>query len=172
MVWPPVDGRLILHETSSRQTHLERDSQGGWTGSIDHRWSLHSAADAVFDNLDAGRAELVQWARQHVAGDELLSKQRCIVLAADGHVVAICSPSFGSSRVTAETSHRTNGGCYNAWRRWPGNRFPRIRICAAGCDAVARFSAASSGHSGDILSRTTIVRTSNPVTSVASATCR
>jgi len=84
MVWPPVDGRLILHETSSSPARLARDSQGGWSGSIDNRWSLHSAADAVFDNIDAGRAELVQWARQHVAGGELLSKQRCIVLAADG----------------------------------------------------------------------------------------
>lgn len=84
LVWPPVDGRLILHETRSSPANLHRDSQGGWTGSIDNRWSLHSATDAVFDNIDAGRAELVQWARQHVAGSELLSKHRCIVLAADG----------------------------------------------------------------------------------------
>jgi signal recognition particle receptor subunit beta len=84
LVWPPVDGRLILHETSSNEAQLRRDDRGGWTGSIDNRWWLHSAADAVFDNIDAGRAELVQWARQHVAGSELLSKQRCIVLAADG----------------------------------------------------------------------------------------
>jgi hypothetical protein len=84
LVWPPVDGRLILHEISSSQTQPRRDAQGGWTGSIDDRWWLHSAADAVFENIDAGRAELVQWARQHVAGGELLSKQRCIVLAADG----------------------------------------------------------------------------------------
>lgn len=62
MVWPPVDGRLILHETSSGQANLHRDSQGGWTGAIDNRWCLHSAADAVFDNIDTGRAELVQWA--------------------------------------------------------------------------------------------------------------
>jgi hypothetical protein len=84
MVWPPVDGRLILHELGSSQTSLRLDAEGAWTGAIDHRWWLHSAADAVFDNIDAGRAELVQWARQHVAGSELLSRQRCIVLAADG----------------------------------------------------------------------------------------
>jgi signal recognition particle receptor subunit beta len=84
MVWPPVDGRLILHEIRSGRSHLRRDAEGAWTGSIDDRWCLHSAADAVFDNIDVGRAELVQWARQHVAGNELLSKQRCIVLAADG----------------------------------------------------------------------------------------
>lgn len=84
LVWPPVDGRLILHETAASPAHLQQDGAGGWSGMIDHRWWLHSAAGAVFDNLDAGRAELVQWARQHVAGNELLSKQRCIVLAADG----------------------------------------------------------------------------------------
>ncbi|MFC4310069.1 ATP/GTP-binding protein [Steroidobacter flavus] len=84
LVWPPVDGRLVLHEIGSSQVSLRRDTEGAWTGTIDHRWLLHSAADAVFDNIDAGRTELVQWARQHVAGSELLSKQRCIVLAADG----------------------------------------------------------------------------------------
>ncbi|MBL8265329.1 GTP-binding protein [Steroidobacter sp.] len=84
LVWPPVDGRLILHETSASPAHLQQDNEGGWSGTIDHRWWLHSAAGAVFDNIEAGRAELVQWARQHVAGTELLSKQRCIVLAADG----------------------------------------------------------------------------------------
>lgn len=85
LVWPPVDGRLILHETNASPPGLRRDGQGSWLGSIDNRWWLHSAADAVFDNVDSGRAELVQWARQHAAGGELLSKHRCLVLADDGH---------------------------------------------------------------------------------------
>lgn len=84
MVWPPVDGRAILHEIGSSNANLQRGADDSWTGVIDNRWWLHSAAGAVFDNVEAGRAELVQWARQHVAGGELLSRQRCIVLANDG----------------------------------------------------------------------------------------
>lgn len=85
LVWPPVDGRVILHETSGSRPHLQRDADGSWVGAIDNRWWLHSAADAVFDNVDTGRAELVTWARQHADSGELLSRQRCIVLAADGN---------------------------------------------------------------------------------------
>lgn len=85
LVWPPVDGRAILHETTSCQVSLQRNDDGSWTGSIDNRWWLHSAASAVYSSIDAGRDELVHWARLHVANGDLLSKQRCIVLAGDGH---------------------------------------------------------------------------------------
>lgn len=85
LVWPPVDGRMILHETAAGRPHLQRGEDGSWSGAIDYRWRLHSAADDVFDSVDAGRAELVQWARLHVASGDLLAQQRCVVLAADGH---------------------------------------------------------------------------------------
>jgi signal recognition particle receptor subunit beta len=85
LVWPPVDGRVILHETAASKINLQQSADGSWAGSIDNRWWLRSAADAVFDSIDAGRAELVQWARLHAASSEVLSNQRCIVLANDGH---------------------------------------------------------------------------------------
>jgi signal recognition particle receptor subunit beta len=85
LVWPPVDGRMILHETAAGAARLQCDAAGNWWGVIDNRWQLHSAAGAVFDSIDAGRAELVQWARHHVACGEALSKQRCVVLATEGH---------------------------------------------------------------------------------------
>jgi signal recognition particle receptor subunit beta len=84
MIWPPVDGRLILHETSGRTAKLHRHAEGGWSGRVGDRWHVRSAADASFEKADEGRAVLVQWARVHAAIAEALSKERCIVLAADG----------------------------------------------------------------------------------------
>jgi len=83
MVWPPVEGRTILHEIARATINLQ-PADGSWCGDVDRRWSLHSAADAVFDDVEAGRTELVQWARMHAANSEIISKQRCIVLASDG----------------------------------------------------------------------------------------
>jgi hypothetical protein len=84
LVWPPVDGRTILHETARAVVNLQRTHDGGWLGIVNDRWSLHSAAAAVFDDIEAGRAELVQWARMHAINSDVISKQRCIVLANDG----------------------------------------------------------------------------------------
>ena len=47
-------------------------------------FQIHSSSDAVFLDLDAGRAELIAWARFHAAAQSLLSKRRCLVLAETG----------------------------------------------------------------------------------------
>lgn len=83
MIWPAVDGRLILHEMAARAVELRRDVHG-WTGVIGKRWRIQSATDAVFEDIDAGRSVLVQWARLHAVNAHWVSKERCIVLAADG----------------------------------------------------------------------------------------
>lgn len=84
LVWPPVDGRTMLQEMAQATVQLSRTNDGGWRGAISNRWSLHSAKAAVFAEVEAGRAELVQWARMHVANGKLISKHRCLVLASDG----------------------------------------------------------------------------------------
>lgn len=84
LVWPPVDGRTILHEMAQAPVKLSRAHDGGWRGVVGTRWSLHSAKAAVFAQADAGRAELVQWARMHVTNGKFISKHRCLVLANDG----------------------------------------------------------------------------------------
>jgi signal recognition particle receptor subunit beta len=85
MIWPPVDGRLILHELSQADIQLTRSEYGDWSGIVKGRWHIHSAAEAVYPDLDEGRAVLVQWARLHVASTHALSGDRCVVLVADGH---------------------------------------------------------------------------------------
>jgi signal recognition particle receptor subunit beta len=84
MIWPPVDGRLILHEVAGREAQLHRHPEGGWSGLIEERWHVRSARGASFASAEEGRAVLLQWARLHAASAEVLSKRRCIVLAADG----------------------------------------------------------------------------------------
>jgi signal recognition particle receptor subunit beta len=84
LIWPPVHGRLILHETSATPPYLQPLEGSGWSGIAAGHWRFHSARDEVFTSIEAGRNALVQWARVHSAGSSALSKERCIVLAADG----------------------------------------------------------------------------------------
>jgi signal recognition particle receptor subunit beta len=84
MIWPPVDGRFILHEIAGRAAQVHRHPEGGWSGLIEERWQARSAPGASFATVEEGRAVLLQWARLHAASADVLSKRRCIALAADG----------------------------------------------------------------------------------------
>ena len=83
MIWPPVDGRLILHELASRTVSLRQLSCGSWSGAADGGWAIHSAADAAFEQIEQGRELLIQLARQCAATPDL-SLERLVVLADDG----------------------------------------------------------------------------------------
>ncbi len=85
MIWPPVDGRLILHDVTSKPFHLKRDDSDDWIGESDGMWKIHSLKAAFFENLDQGREVLIKWARMHAECTHLISEHRCIVLADDGH---------------------------------------------------------------------------------------
>ena len=85
LVWPPVDGRLVLHELTQTSVPLTRAADGAWDGEVPGRWRLHSDAYEVFDDLEEGRSVLVRYARiQSVAARDRIAPC-CIVLAADGH---------------------------------------------------------------------------------------
>jgi hypothetical protein len=85
LVWPPVDGRLVLHELTQAQVPLTRAADGAWNGEVPGRWRLYSDAYEVFDELEEGRSVLVRYARiQAVAARDKVAPC-CIVLAADGH---------------------------------------------------------------------------------------
>jgi hypothetical protein len=83
-VWPPVDGRIILHELSNAKVRLSRNSRGDWLGVADDRWRMISPADAVFTDVEAGRVVLVNAARSHAARTQGRVVDRCVVLACDG----------------------------------------------------------------------------------------
>jgi signal recognition particle receptor subunit beta len=84
MIWPPVDGRLILHEAGLTPNLLTCDKTGNWFATDGSKWTLHSHAEARFDAINAGRQALVAWARMHVASLNHISRRRCIVLSEDG----------------------------------------------------------------------------------------
>jgi hypothetical protein len=103
LIWPPVDGRMILHELARARVALTCSPDGAWSGVAEGRWRLRCAAESVFIDLEQGRAVLVQAARAEAAtardrsaaegiprsangatrGDRTPSC--CIALAADGH---------------------------------------------------------------------------------------
>jgi hypothetical protein len=85
LVWPPVDGRLVLHELTQMQVPLTRCADGAWSGEIQGRWLLYSEADEVFQDLEQGRAVLVQAARAQAVAARDRGPACCIVLAADGY---------------------------------------------------------------------------------------
>ena len=85
LVWPPVDGRLVLHELTQARVPLTSCADGAWSGEIPGRWFLYSEAEEVFQDVEEGRSVLVRYARiQSVASRDKVGSC-CIVLAADGH---------------------------------------------------------------------------------------
>jgi signal recognition particle receptor subunit beta len=84
LIWPPVDGRLVLHELAQANVALTRSTEGAWSAVANGRWRMHSAANDVFAELEQGRAILVQAARNQAAAREKAASC-CITLAADGH---------------------------------------------------------------------------------------
>lgn len=80
-IWPPVEGRMVLHEATANELTIQRMTNGDWVGGGSSRWRVHSSDAAVFSDFDDGRAALLAWARFHAAHTALLSPSRCVVLA-------------------------------------------------------------------------------------------
>ena len=85
LIWPPVDGRLILHELSQSRIALTRSERGDWSGIADGKWRLYTQAEAVFPEVEQGRSVLVQAARTQAGLPRANPVSCCIALAADGH---------------------------------------------------------------------------------------
>jgi signal recognition particle receptor subunit beta len=85
-VWPPVEGRIVLREATLAGHEAREDPNGDLEVDVPG-WRVHSAAAAVFADLDEARDRLIAWARLHASAHALLSKRRCVVLTetGDGH---------------------------------------------------------------------------------------
>ncbi len=75
MIWPPVDGRALLHEVSSLAIRPTRTPRGDWWGS-GSGWCFHSRPRALYDHQLSARDQLVAWARLHAANADQISR-RC-----------------------------------------------------------------------------------------------
>lgn len=120
-IWPPVDGRAVLHEVAQLGIQPERTPLGDWWGS-GGGWRVHSGASFCFEDLDAARSALIEWARRHVAYESCLSAGRVVVLASAGlgrwrlwqvvrlhqalrEQLALCLASNDCEAVAAELAH-------------------------------------------------------------------
>jgi len=83
MIWPPVDGRALLHEVASLRIRPARTGRADWCGS-GSGFRFHSFGHAVFADLPSARNDLIEWARQHSANAAHLSTGRAVILADAG----------------------------------------------------------------------------------------
>jgi len=83
MIWPPVDGRTLLHEVASLGIQPKRTGRADWGGS-GSGFRFHSFQSAIFRDLPSARNELIEWARLHAANARHLSPGRAVILADAG----------------------------------------------------------------------------------------
>lgn len=82
LVWPPVEGRILLREALPAPASLELGASRE-RPDLAPGYRASSPPAASFEELDEGRKALVGWARLHVSAASLLTRQRCILLAED-----------------------------------------------------------------------------------------
>ena len=82
-IWPPVDGRALLHEVEKLGLSPERTPNGDLraTGG---GWRFHSGLDDLFRDADTGRRALIEAARVHASNVRRLSVGRALILAEAG----------------------------------------------------------------------------------------
>jgi signal recognition particle receptor subunit beta len=83
MIWPPVDGRALLHEVAGLAIRPARTARGDWWGS-GAGWRFHSGPRALYGDHNAARSALIHWARLHAASGSLISGGRAVILADAG----------------------------------------------------------------------------------------
>jgi hypothetical protein len=83
MIWPPVDGRALLHEVASLDIRPTRTGRSDWSGS-GSGFRFHSLGNALFPDPQRARNELIEWARLHSANTQHLSAGRAVILADAG----------------------------------------------------------------------------------------
>lgn len=83
MIWPPVEGRVLLLDACATPFVPRRSDNGDWTGESDG-WRFHSPLRASFTDAEIGRRALIEWARLHATGQRFFSSPRAVVLANAG----------------------------------------------------------------------------------------
>jgi signal recognition particle receptor subunit beta len=84
-IWPPIEGRVIVQQALvGSQKTIKTLSSGDHYVTSPNGWRVHSRANDVFDDQNAARSALIEWARLHVRNQNLLTDRRCVVLSPDG----------------------------------------------------------------------------------------
>ena len=83
MIWPPVEGRVLLLDACAATFVPRQTPHGDWTGEAGG-WRFHSPRQASYPDPELGRRALIEWARVHAGGQRWFSAPRVVVLAPDG----------------------------------------------------------------------------------------
>lgn len=83
MIWPPVEGRVLLLDACADAFAPRQSAEGDWIGDAGE-WQFHSPRRAEYADAEVGRRALVDWARIHATGQRWFSSPRVVVLAATG----------------------------------------------------------------------------------------
>jgi len=84
MIWPPVEGRIILTQATASSPAVCQADSGDWTAFPQEEWKFYSYAGDVFYDLQAARKTLINWAHRHIALMPIVSPTRALVLAETG----------------------------------------------------------------------------------------
>ncbi|MCH9646698.1 MAG: GTPase domain-containing protein [Deltaproteobacteria bacterium] len=82
-VWPPVEGRAMLHESARAKPTLEQVRGGDWVG-LSPSWKLRSPVAGLFKDPKEASLAIIDWARWHAKAGPRLLGQRCLALVDDG----------------------------------------------------------------------------------------
>lgn len=85
LIWPPVEGRVVLHEAGAIGLYATRGPNGDWWATAEKSWIAYSFRAAEFADLESGRAALVAWARWLSTLGRRLSPRRAIALCESGN---------------------------------------------------------------------------------------
>lgn len=83
MIWPPVDGRALLHEVANLGIRPSRTRHSNWSAA-GSGFRFYSVGSAIYGDPSVARNELIEWARLHAANAQLLSTGRAVILGDAG----------------------------------------------------------------------------------------
>lgn len=84
MVWPPIAGRIVLHEISTHSPEVVQSDDQSWVAYTADRWQLRSLPEHSYPTQAEARDELLRQARIHSRFKALLSEHRCVCGAPSG----------------------------------------------------------------------------------------
>ncbi|MET0554072.1 MAG: GTPase domain-containing protein [Vicinamibacteria bacterium] len=84
LIWPPVEGRLVLHEASAIGLYASQGPNGDWWATAEKAWIAYSFRGSDFPEVESGRACLVTWARWLSTLGKRISPRRAIALCESG----------------------------------------------------------------------------------------
>ena len=80
-VFPPVSGRIILHQLKNdSDVIMNQNDAGDWEVTIDDQWKLINRKQDCYETVNDARKDFVSNAQSHQKLKNILSEHRCLVI--------------------------------------------------------------------------------------------